>query len=78
MDETKQQGPSAEQLAAHDAENLQDMLAHLRDNPGNDAECVLEVKVPMSTLARIVLRGTQGNTSLQDVLWESLRRDGLT
>lgn len=25
--------PSDEQLAAHDAENLQSMLTHLRDNP---------------------------------------------
>ncbi|MFC3569684.1 hypothetical protein [Paracoccus simplex] len=70
--------PSDEQLAAHDAENLQSMLTHLRDNPTDDAECVLEVKVSMSALAKMQLRSIQEKISLQAVLRESLRRDGLS
>ncbi|WP_353429379.1 hypothetical protein [Paracoccus denitrificans] len=70
--------PSDEQLAAHDAENLQSVLTHLRDNPTDDAECFLEVKVSMSALAKMQLRSIQEKTSLQAVLTESLRRDGLS
>lgn len=57
-------------------DNLQDMLAHLSNYPTDDAECVLELKLPLSMLAAIMLRSAEARTTPQSLVLDLLSEAG--
>lgn len=56
--------------------NLQAMLAHLGNYPADDAECVLELKLPLSMLAAIMLRSAEAGTTPQSLVLDLLSEAG--
>ncbi|WP_449045939.1 hypothetical protein [Paracoccus versutus] len=56
--------------------NLQAMLAHLSNYPADDAECVLELKLPLSMLAAIMLRSAEARTTPQSLVLDVLSEAG--
>ncbi|RDD72750.1 hypothetical protein [Paracoccus versutus] len=57
-------------------ENLQNMLAHLNCYPADDAECVLELKLPLSMLTTIMLRSAEARTTPQSLVLNVLSEAG--
>lgn len=57
-------------------DNLQNMLAHLSNYPADDTECVLELKLPLSMLAAIMLRSAEARTTPQSLVLDLLSEAG--
>ncbi|MFD1883809.1 hypothetical protein [Paracoccus pacificus] len=57
-------------------ENLQNMLAHLNCYPADDAECVFELKLPLSMLTAIMLRSAEARTTPQSLVLDLLSEAG--
>ena len=56
--------------------NLQTMLDHLRAYPADDAECVFELKLPLSMLMTLMLRSEQTHDSPQSIVLDALADAG--
>lgn len=52
--------------------NLQTMLDHLRAYPADDAECVFELKLPLSMLMTLMLRSEEAQGSPQSLILDAL------
>ncbi|MDO5703640.1 MAG: hypothetical protein Q4G49_00995 [Paracoccus sp. (in: a-proteobacteria)] len=74
----KQQSEASAEGAADQRRigNLQAMLAHLSNYPTDDAECVLELKLPLSMLAAIMLRSAEARTTPQSLVLDVLSEAG--
>ena len=57
-------------------ENLQSMLAHIRQYPADDAECILELKLPLSMLTTIMLRSAETRTTPPSLILDVLSEAG--
>ena len=51
---------------------LQTMLDHLKAYPGDDAECVFELKLPLSMLMTLMLRSEEAQDSPQSLILDAL------
>lgn len=56
--------------------NLQGMLAHFSHYPEDDAECVFELKLPLSMLTTIMLRCAEDQGSPQSRILDALADAG--
>ena len=56
--------------------NLQNMLDHLKAYPADDAECVFELKLPLSILTALMLRETTTHESPQSLIIGALEEAG--
>lgn len=56
--------------------NLRNMLVHLGSYPADDAECILELKLPLSMLAAIMLRSAEARTTPQSLVLDVLSEAG--
>lgn len=56
--------------------NLQNMLDHLKAYPADDAECVFELKLPLSMLTALMLRGTTAHETPQSLIIDALADAG--
>ena len=52
--------------------NLQNMLDHLKAYPADDAECVFELKLPLSMLMTLMLRSEEAQGSPQSLILDAL------
>lgn len=52
--------------------NLKAMLDHLKAYPGDDAECVFELKLPLSMLMTLMLRSEEAQGSPQSLILDAL------
>lgn len=52
--------------------NLQVMLDHLKAYPDDDAECVFELKLPLSMLMTLMLRSEEAQGSPQSLILDAL------
>ncbi|QFQ89088.1 hypothetical protein F8A10_16945 [Paracoccus kondratievae] len=57
-------------------DNLRNMLAHLSNYPADDAECILELKLPLSMLAMIMKRSAEARTTPQSLVLDLLSEAG--
>ena len=55
---------------------LQTMLDHLKAYPGDDAECVFELKLPLSMLMALMLRSEGAQDSPQALILDALEDAG--
>ena len=56
--------------------NLQNMLDHLKAYPADDAECVFELKLPLSMLMALMLRSEEAQDSPQALILDALEDAG--
>ena len=56
--------------------NFRNMLVHLGSYPADDAECILELKLPLSMLAAIMLRSAEARTTPQSLVLDLLSEAG--
>lgn len=64
---------------AHDplrTAGLQSMLDHLKAYPADDAECVFELKLPLSMLMALMLRSEEAQDSPQALILDALEDAG--
>ncbi len=54
------------------ATGLQSMLDHLKAYPADDAECVFELKLPLSMLMTLMLRSEEAQGSPQSLILDAL------
>ncbi|MDH2328997.1 hypothetical protein QCN27_19295 [Cereibacter sp. SYSU M97828] len=56
--------------------NLKGMLDHLQGYPADDAECLFELKLPLSVLTKLMLRSAESRSSPQRLIVEALEGSG--
>ena len=56
--------------------NLQNMLDHVRAYPADDAECVFELKLPLSMLMTLMLRSEGAQGGPQSLILDALEDAG--
>jgi hypothetical protein len=56
--------------------NLQNMLDHVRAYPADNADCVFELKLPLSMLTALMLRSEQTQDSPQSLILDALADAG--
>lgn len=79
MSDADRANEHSEELPREERErNLISWLHHLEAHPSDDVECVFELKLPISTLTKIMLRGERDGTTSHHVIYALLEREGLS